>query len=631
MIPRRIDTLIVAEKPGVAKAFAEFLSDNKYREIKYGRTKIYIFHYKGEIWASIGLRGHLMDFDFPEEYNSWQKVDPRRLFFIKPIRKTRKGSWSYIKALKLLASRAKKVILAPDADVEGESIGFEVMSIISRVNPNASFERAWFNAVTRHDILQAVNTLRKPNPNLANKAFARMVTDLTIGAAFTRALTLIAEKGGAKLPRGKFISYGPCQTPVLYLVVKRALERENFKSKKYYVIEALLGVEGQQFKAAYAGGTFGKREDAEKVYDKIKDVRKGTVEDSQYDSVEIKPPVPLNTVELERRASSFLNIRSREALAIAEDLYQNGLISYPRTDTNIYPPTINLKQIASQFLNHPELGAFVRREILSGKVQSTSGKEDDKAHPPIYPTRYATKSFVIKSFGDKAWKLYDFIVRHFLATLSPPAVQENQTLKIDIKGAPFVATGSRLLEEGFYEVYPYRKPSDTPLPYLLKGDIVKVLRISVVEKKTKPPPYLSEAELLHLMKKYGIGTDATMQDHIHTNLKRKYFIIKSKRCIPTELGKNLAVILYETVPEILLPEVRGKMEKRLALIAQGEREPDEVVREIKEEFLEYYDRLLENRDKIEEKIVEAINNVYLKYRSKRKINVKRKYRYMRKH
>jgi len=631
MIPQRISALIVAEKPGVAKAFAEFLSDNRYREIKYGRAKIYIFGYKGELWASIGLRGHLMDFDFPDEYNSWQKVNPRQLFFIKPIRKTRREAWGYVKALKLLASRASRIILAPDADVEGESIGFEAMTIISRVNPNATFERAWFNAVTRHDILQAINNLRKPNPNLANKAFARMVADLTIGAAFTRALTLIAEKGGAKLPRGRFISYGPCQTPVLYLVVKRALERENFKSKKYYVIEALLEAEGQQFKATYAGGKFDKKEEAEKVYRKVKNAKHGTVSDSHYDSVEINPPVPLNTVELEKRASNFLNIRSKQALAIAEDLYQNGLISYPRTDTNIYPPTINLRQIASQFLDHPEIGVYVRREILSRKIKPTRGKEDDGAHPPIYPTRYASRSFVKTHFGEKGWKLYDFVVRHFLATLSPPAVQEKQALKRDINGVPFEATGSRLLEEGFYEVYPYSKPSDAPLPYLVKGDIVKVLKISVVEKKTKPPPYLSEAELLRLMKKYGIGTDATMQDHIHTNLKRKYFIIKNKRCIPTELGKNLAVILHETVPEIVLPEVRGKMEKKLVLIARGEREPGEVVGEIKEEFLEYYDRLLENRDKIAEKIVKAINNVYAKYHSKRKISAKRKYRYVRKH
>ena len=132
------------------------------------------------------------------------------------------------------------------------------------------------------------------------------------------------------------------------------------------------------------------------------------------------------------------------------------------------------------------------------------------------------------------------------------------------------------------------------------------------EKTTQPPPYLSEAELLRLMKRYGIGTDATMQDHIHTNIERKYFIIKAKRCIPTPLGKTLALSLYQNVPEIVVPEVRGKMEKELQKIADGLREPREVIEEIKGEFIEYYDRLLQREEELANNLINALREIYVK-------------------
>ncbi len=617
MISGRIDVLVVAEKPGVARAFAEYLSEDGYKELRIKGAKVYIFRRRGERWVSIGLRGHLMDFDFPREYSKWEAVDPRDLFFTEPVRVLRREARRYASALRELGRRARRIILAPDADVEGESIAFEAMSILRRVNPILRFERVWFNAVTPTDIRRALERPRDPNPNLANKAFARMMVDLTIGAAFTRAITLLVRRKGARLPRGRFLSYGPCQTPVLFLVVQRAVERENFKKKKYYVVEALLRAEGQEFKATYAGGPFDKKEKAEELVAKLSRAKKGMVKSADYRHKEVRPPVPLTTVELERRASRFLNVRPKETLSIAEDLYQEGLISYPRTDTNIYPPTLDLRAIASMFADHPELGRYVRREILTKRrLSPTAGNEDDRAHPPIYPTRYASEEYVKRKFGEKGWRLYDLVVRHFLATLSSNAVHENQEVKVSIEGVPFVAKGLKVVDEGFYFVYPFERPKESPLPYLVEGDVVEVLKVVVVEKETKPPPYLSESELLRLMKKYGIGTDATMQDHIHTNIKRKYFVVRNKRCIPTPLGRALALTLYETVPEIVSPEVRGNMEKELARIAEGEKHPREVVMEMKEKFLEYYDRLMERKDVLAERLVKAIDEVFEREREK---------------
>ncbi|MCD6563592.1 MAG: type IA DNA topoisomerase [Thermoproteales archaeon] len=604
------DTIIIAEKPGVAKAFAYSLSNpGRPKIISINRITLYSFKYKNKKILSFGVSGHILNFDFQKKYNNWKNTDPRTLFFIDPIQIVRKGSWKYYDTLRKLSQKTNHVILALDADVEGESIAFEVMNIMKKYNPNIKFDRAWFSAITKEDILNAVDNLTKPNPNLANKAFARMIVDLTIGAAFTRILTLMIEKRSNVLPRGKFISYGPCQTPVLYLVVKRALEREKFKKKKYYSLNAKLTNGIKIFNAVYYKEKIESFEEANSILNRIKNTSKATVIKADYTTRNILPPEPLNTIELERRCSRFLNIRPQETLNIAENLYQDGLISYPRTETTKYPKTINLIKIAKKFIDYQDIGPFVRK-IISTKISPRQGSEDDKAHPPIYPLKNLPKDKIIQKYGRKGWNIYNLVVRHFIATLSKPAVIEKQKIIAKIKNEKFIIEGLKIIEEGFYTVYPYDKPSENILPYLLPNDTLEVIEIKIIEKETKPPPYLSESQLLKLMKKYGIGTDATMQDHIQTNIKRKYFVVDKKRCIPTPLGKILTTSLYETVPEIVEPEVRGKMERKLQKIAEGIVEPNEVIQEIKREFLEYYDRLRENEEELSKKLIKALITVY---------------------
>jgi len=602
-----IDVLVVAEKHTVAKAIANILAEGRiFREYIYG-VPAYFFSRKNRLWCCLGLKGHLLDFDFEEAYNSWKQVDPRTLFFVDPVKVIRPENLRYVHALQTLGRRAREVILALDADVEGEAIAFEVVEIVKRVNPHATFKRAWFSALTREDILTAFENLRKPNPLFANKVFSRMIIDLTIGAAFTRLLTLAVERNRFKLPRGMFLSYGPCQSPVLFLVVKRALERENFQKKKYYTLIALIEKEGIVYKAEYTGEKIYDKEKAEKLYKELSREKEAEVVQAKYSKVSVKPPIPLNTIDLERDCSKFLDIRAKETLSLAEKLYQHGLISYPRTETTIYPPTLNLRKIASLFSSHPIYGPYVSSQILLKPViVPTKGRDDDKAHPPIYPIKSVQLDYVRKTLGGKACKIYDYVVRRFLATLSDPAFVEKQLVIFRIGGLNFKITGIRVLDEGFYKIYPFGRPSEKPLAYFKVGERTRILSIKLVQRTTPPPPYLSEAELLRLMRVHGIGTDATMQEHIHTNIKRKYFLIRGKKCIPTKLGKSVALTLSEIVPEIVSPEVRGKIESWLTQISEGKADPAQIVKEVKEQFLQYFDKLRKNENYLAEKLIKAL-------------------------
>ncbi|RLE93711.1 MAG: type IA DNA topoisomerase [Thermoprotei archaeon] len=606
-----IDTVVVAEKNSVARNIALFLAESIIKTIKIRDVPLYFFRKNSKLWVSIGLRGHLMDYDFSEEYRRWTSTHPRNLFFITPVRIIREESKIFVYILRELAKRTNRVILALDADPEGESICFEVMEIMKKVNPRIKFERIWFSAVTKQDILNALKNPRQPDPLLAQKCFSRMMLDLIIGASFTRFITLAIRRRATKLlPAKRFLSYGPCQSPVLFLVVQRALEREKFVKKKYHTIEAIFSINGKRVKFKYYKEKIENRDEAKKILDEILKQGYGIVSKAEYVKRTVSPPIPLNTVEMERRASRFLNIRARQCMDLAEALYRNGLISYPRTDTTIYPPSLNLKRLASMFSNHELYGSYVRRRILSRpSIVPTRGRDDDKAHPPIYPAKSVGLQFVKKKFGEKGAKLYDFIVRHFLATLSPPAQIERQEIVIAVGKHMFTVNGLKILDLGFYEIYPYEKPSEKILPYVSRGTKVRLISAKIVEKETKPPPYLSESELLRLMRKYGIGTDATMQDHLQTNIERGYFYIRNKQCIPTPLGKTIAVALHSIVPELVSPEVRGSIEKELSLIASGIKRSEEVVESVKKRFLEYFDRLIAAEEKFAREVAESLKNM----------------------
>ena len=604
------DVLIVAEKNTVARAIARYLTQSKVYVRKIFGIETYWFIRNYRTHVSIGLKGHILDFDFEEKYNNWHDVEPSKLFNIEPIFVIRDEVIKYVKALKYLGKLCNEVILALDSDSEGEAIAYEVMLVIRSVNPYARFKRALFSAITKRDIEYAFSHLTNPRPLIAKKVFTRMKLDLMLGAVFTRLLTLGVEKCLGNL-NGKFLSYGPCQTPVLNLVVQRALERENFKPEKYYILKIQVNVNDQII--TFTGNkVFKNLSELRIAIEKLRNIKYVEIY-PKYVKVKVLPPKPLDTIEFERRVSKFLNIRSKKALTIAEELYRRGYISYPRTETNIYPSTLNLREVLTELLN-TEHCKYVERLLNKKVLTPTRGNSFDEAHPPIYPIQGVKKIELLKEFRNRVefWRIYDYIVRHFLATLSDSAIIEKQYLKFNIYGIEFSATGLRILNLGFWEIYPYTKPSEKILPYIKPGTIGRIAKIIPEERETEPPPYLTEAELLKLMKKYGIGTDATMQDHIYTNIVRGYFRIRKRSCIPTELGRTLIKVLQKYTPSLIDPLFRSRMEKDLQNIAKGLANPDHVIEQFKKESIKYYIILRNKIHEIGKELANALVKTFKK-------------------
>lgn len=210
-------------------------------------------------------------------------------------------------------------------------------------------------------------------------------------------------------------------------------------------------------------------------------------------------PQALDTVELEKLASRKLKINAKETMRIAEKLYTQGYISYPRTETNIFPRDLNLTALVEQQIPDPHWGAFAQSILERGDPTPRNGNKSDQAHPPIHPTKYTS------SLQGDEQRLYEFIVRHFLACCSQDAQGQETIVEIDIAQERFVAHGLVILARNYLDVYPYDRWSDKTLPVYERGSRFQPSTVEMVDGETSPPQLLTEADLIALMEKHGIG------------------------------------------------------------------------------------------------------------------------------
>ena len=206
-------------------------------------------------------------------------------------------------------------------------------------------------------------------------------------------------------------------------------------------------------------------------------------------------------------------------MEIMEKLYNKGYLSYPRTETNIYNKTINLRDLVSKLENAQDFGAFASR-IASGEMWQgpRNGSQDDKSHPPIHPVKLAHAS----ELTGQEWAIYNLITRHFLGSLAKDAVGSETTVKVEMGGEQFHASGLIVEQPNYLEVYTFDKWSDRYIPRFQQAEKFKPFSLTVQKGATAAPTPLTEADLITRMDQQGIGTDATIHEHIKTVQERGY-------------------------------------------------------------------------------------------------------------
>uniref|UniRef100_A0A8B9K1F2 DNA topoisomerase n=1 Tax=Astyanax mexicanus TaxID=7994 RepID=A0A8B9K1F2_ASTMX len=535
--------LMVAEKPSLAQSIAKILS--KVLNTLYTHTRI-------SLCVCVILTG---------KYNNWDKVDPAELLSKAPTEKKEANpKLSMVKFLQVEAKGCDYVVLWLDCDKEGENICFEVLDAIQPVmnkpyGNERTVYRAKFSSITDTDIWNAMNQLGEPNKNEALSVDARQELDLRIGCAFTRFQTKYFQGKYGNLD-SSLISFGPCQTPTLGFCVERHDKIQSFKPETYWVIQAkVFKGKDSPISLDWDRVRVFDREIVQMFVNMTKTAREALVESVSKKEKAKQRPLALNTVEMLRVASSALGMGPQHTMQIAERLYTQGYISYPRTETTHYPENFDLKGTLRQQANNSHWAETVKTLLAEGINRPRKGA-DAGDHPPITPMRSATESELGKTRG---YCFYSrFLILMFYCKSTVTSLCERLTCSCCI-----------LL--GFTEVMPWQGiPLEEALPTCEKGDAFTVDEVKLLEKQTSPPDYLTEAELITLMEKHGIGTDASIPVHINNICQRNYVTVENGRKLkPTNLGIVLVHGYYKIDVELVLPTIRSAVEKQLNLIALG--------------------------------------------------------------
>jgi DNA topoisomerase-1 len=581
--------LIVTEKNITAKKIAQILFGNTYKEGKVEGIPVYA----SDNTQIVGLSGHIVNIDFPEQYNNWSVTQPRELIRAETeVRYTHKKIGT---ALKKLSKDATLVTIATDFDREGELIGVEAYHIIHEYNKGVPFDRVRFSAITKQEIERAFGNPVPLDFNLAAAGEARQKIDLVWGAALTRYISLTCGRLGKS-----FLSVGRVQTPLLALLVDRELEIRAFTPTPYWELYATLnngvGLQAEnEFTAKHECNRFEDKKVAEKIKEKLGST--GTVAEYRKGSRPDTPPIPFSTTEFIRAAAS-IGFSAANGMRIAENLYVNGWISYPRTDNTVYPASLNLRDILTTF-SSGEFGQYASR-LLEGPITPTRGKKETTDHPPIYPVSVARRS----DMRDDEWRVYELVVRRFFATLASAATWETRNTTVDISGEMFKASGSKLTSPGWRHYYPYGMPKEEPLPELHEGEVLKVKKIDFLEKMTTPPTRYGQGRLVKMMEDLGLGTKSTRHETIQKLYARNY--VHGNPPQPTNLAVRVVEALEKYADLITKPDMTSKLEYDMDEIAEGKIKEETVVDESQAMLETIFNELDRKHDEIRGVLYEGL-------------------------
>ncbi|KAL9182687.1 hypothetical protein ACHAXT_013339 [Thalassiosira profunda] len=641
-----ITVVHIAEKPSIATAIAHGLSGGS--TSPYGRS-LPVHEFVNPPFSKApkaskvthvvtSVAGHVFNVDFPEEYRSWESVDPAELFLAPVVKKPCKGS--VCKHLQEVAKGCDFLVLWMDCDREGENINFEVLDVcmhsMKGSGPYDRVYRAHFSAINPSDIKKAYESLGKPDRNQSLSVDARQELDLKVGVAFSRFQTRYFQGRYGDLDSA-VLSYGPCQTPTLGFCVQRHIEIETFKPEPYWVLDLGVMNSGSMCRALWDSGRSFNRNKVDALVTKCQEASPpASAKVVSVVSKEKKQgrPVPLNTVALLKACSKALGIGPHHALGCAERLYLSGYLSYPRTESTKYPKSFDIDGTLRDQTQDNRWGTYVSKLLRDG-VNVSKGGVDMGDHPPITPCRHARAG---ELSGDMA-RVYDLVTRHFIASVSHDAVWQSTTVRLAIeeledKGT-FTIGGKKLVDPGFLAIMMHRQYGDEgedgrrdgdadeeekDLPEFKEGDCYglffsgskksdkvsltpasgKFCTLDVKERMTTPPTYLTESELISRMEKHGIGTDASISTHIENVLKRNYVeLIPGRKLKPSRLGLVLANGYHLIDASLVLPQVRSDIEDQCNKIAKGLANRDDVVKKAIELFSAKFNFFVDNINKMD--------------------------------
>ena len=580
--------LVISEKSNAAARIATILSRGSKKTARDRGVQVFQFERDGDEWSVVGLRGHIIELDYPPALNNWERTPTKQLVYAAPEKRV--TAHNIINVLKDLGRDAGEVIIATDFDREGELIGMETVDLLD-IDPD-KVKRSRFSALTKQEIEGAFSNLTRPDEKLAEAGECRQLIDLAWGAALTRFISLASGQVGSN-----FLSVGRVQSPTLSLIVDRHNEISNFVPKPYWNITSRFKKD-KEFNGNHELNPFWDEGESKKALANCENISQAAVKEYEIQQKDEYAPPPFNTTMMLAEAVK-MGLSASLTMKIAEDLYTAGYISYPRTDNTVYPRSLSLKGILEK-LKGSDFKAEAEEVLAQEQIRPSRGRVETTDHPPIYPTEAATK----KELKGEKWRLYELVVRRFLATVAPPCKAEHRHGKLVIGPEPFIVKGYRILSPGWRRYYPYFRVTETDLPELKVGEEVEVLGTAVDRLETQPPRRFTQGTLIQEMERLGLGTKSTRHEIVQKLYDRKYAV--GNDLVPTLTGVAVAMSLESHAKTITESKMTAHLEKDMEDIANGKALLAEVVKESQDMLSDVVDVLEANREQIGDDIRGAL-------------------------
>mgnify|MGYP000319134185 CR=1 FL=1 len=632
--------LIITEKPSVAMEFAKVL------KITANRKNGYI---ESDEWIITWCVGHLVTMSYPEIYD--EKLKFWRLDTLPFI----PHEWKYeiIPAVQnqfnivqslLQREDVEEIYNAGDSGREGEYIQ-RLVFMMAKPNPKAQIKRVWIDSQTEEEIQRGIREAKdeKEYDSLADSAYLRAKEDYLIGINFSRLLSIIYGKKVAKEINEEkaSISIGRVMTCVLGMVVSREREIRNFVKTKYYKIIGEFGNDDGTFKAEWKVNQNSKMFESTKLYNEsgfkkeedakefIKGLagKKAIITELKKSKQKENAPLLFNLAEIQNECTKRFKIKPDETLEIIQNLYEKKLVTYPRTDARVLSTAVakeiskNLNGLVKGYKNE-EVQKLLNKMITekySTNLVKTKYVNDSKItdHYAIIPTGQGYENY--DKLPELHKKVYDVIVKRFIAIFYPPAEYSKVNLTVEVEKETFLASGKVCTNLGYLEVLKPKnvnkqsteKAQDVEnsssktdvsdennlevFKNIKKGQEIETKNYEIKDAETSPPSrynsgsiilamenagkLIEEEELREQIKGAGIGTSATRGEIIKKLERIKYIDINSKTQIvtPTKKGEVIYDVVNYAMPDMLNPKLTASWEKGLDLVAKKEIKPDEFM------------------------------------------------------
>ncbi|WP_026584089.1 DNA topoisomerase III [Bacillus sp. J33] len=559
-------SLVLAEKPSVAREIARVLGCRQ-------SHKSYI---EGDKYVVTWALGHLIELKMPEHYDSKYKTWKLEDLPIIPDQmglKVMKQTSHQYRAIENLAKRKdiKEVIIATDAGREGELVA---RWILEKIRWRKPIRRLWISSVTDRAIRDGFKNLKpgKQFDDLYESAVCRAEADWLIGLNVTRALTT-----KYKDP----LSAGRVQTPTLALIMEREKLIQKFVPKEYWIIRAQVGPLQADWEKNGEKRIFSK-ETADNILSKVNGQKSVIKSINRKEKIDPQP-LPYDLTELQRDANKRFGFSAKKTSNVLQKLYeQHKLVTYPRTDSRYLTKDME----ATMMDRLHGIAASYKEEIRpilanKGKVMAKRVFNNEKVtdHHAIIPTEERVH---LGDLSTDERKLYELILRRFLALFHSPYKYESIHAIIEVNGETFTAKEMAVIDLGYRKV---EKNTDEDtgkqsLKNLSKGQSFTVQSAEAAAKLTEPPLRYSEADILTQMEKYSLGTPATRAEIIERLLETEAVERQNGRLYPTKKGKQLMDLVND---DLKSPELTAKWEQDLEKIARGKSDPKEFLQNIRKQ------------------------------------------------